>query len=225
LNSSFSLILDWIYPRKCALCSLLSSRCPCQACLEAFQPQNSEFEPEPDGPLAYRASLYQYEGRAAQAVRRLKYDRSTALAETLAALMRDGYERLALDPDLIVPVPIHPSRRRARGFNQAELLCEALPKGRVDRMSLRRIRRTRPQVGLSREERLKNLDGAFLATPSAAGKRVLLVDDVVTSGGTARACAQALRAAGAIEVGILAFAGERKADSRTPNTHHPTPNT
>jgi ComF family protein len=157
-----------------------------------------------DSGLDYRAALFRYESRAAQAVRRLKYSRSTALATFMAEELRSALIRLALEPDLIVPVPIHWSRRCARGFNQAELLC-----GDLDwTPALARVRRTRPQVGLSREDRARNLSGAFRASSTVAGRHILLVDDVLTSGQTARECAKALHSAGAAEVGILAFCGE-----------------
>jgi ComF family protein len=198
--------LDAVYPAKCALCGLFAERSVCAACLDGFVCVDPQLDRRSgETVLDYRAVLYRYEERAAQAVRRLKYSRATTLAGFMSAEVRLGYDRLSLEPDLVVPVPIHWSRRCNRGFNQAELLCDDLP---WVRGALVRVRRTRPQVGLSREERARNLDGAFLAMPVVSGQRVLLVDDVLTSGQTARECAKALRAAGAVEVGILAFCGE-----------------
>lgn len=199
-------VLDAVYPSRCALCSILGDAPVCPACASDFDPSRP-FVVFGDGDLAYRAAIYRYEGRAAQAVRRLKYDRATSLAAPLAAWVREAYDQLDVHPEAVVPVPIHPARRRRRGFNQAELLCEALPRDLVRPALLRRIRRTRPQVGLNYNQRSKNLTGAFAAA-GVAGKRILLVDDVLTSGQTARECAKTLLAAGAVEVGILAFAGE-----------------
>jgi competence protein ComFC len=159
--------------------------------------------------VSIAATIYSYEDRAAQAIRRLKYSRVTSLAEPLAALLKDGFERFGLEEfDLIVPIPIHWRRRAFRGFNQAEVLASKLPQAKLDVESLKRIRFTRPQVGLDRESRLKNLVGAFRATPAVDGKSVLLIDDVITSGHTAEQCAIALRDAGASKVGLLAFTGE-----------------
>lgn len=158
--------------------------------------------------LSLAAMLYPYEGRVAQAVRRLKYNRSTSLAEPLAGMIAEGQSRLGLKGyDVVVPIPIHWSRRAARGFNQSDLLASRLD--RVDPRALARIRRTRAQAGLTHEQRLSNLEGAFRGSSRLGGRSVLLVDDVLTSGQTARECAKALRAAGATEVGILALAGER----------------
>lgn len=159
-----------------------------------------------DGPISFWAVCYTYEDRAAQAVRNLKYRRSTSLAGFMAAEMEKARCLYADSLDTIIPVPIHWSRRCQRGFNQAELLCESMPRNLVQPKLLRRIRATRPQVGLTHEERLTNLRGAFQAG-NVEGKSVLLVDDVLTSGQTARECAQALMDAGALEVGFLAFAG------------------
>jgi ComF family protein len=155
--------------------------------------------------LAYRISLFPYTGRPAQAVRRLKYSRCTSLAGFMADEVAEAVSRFGLDPDLVVPVPIHWSRRCMRGFNQADLLCEGLDSVP---QALRRVRRTRPQVGLTDAERRTNLVGAFRATAIVKGQRVLLIDDVLTSGQTARECARALFGAGATEVGVLAFCGE-----------------
>jgi len=178
---------------------------PCEACRSEFLTAEPEYEALNDPLLTYRLCLFQYEGRAAQAVRRLKYERATSLAPWMAERVAEAVAAHRLDPELVIPVPIHWSRRCQRGFNQAEVLCASIP--RVQR-TLMRIRRTRPQVGLSLDERAKNLAGAFRSESSLVGQRVLLVDDVFTTGHTARECARSLRAAGAAEVGVLAFCGE-----------------
>jgi len=158
-----------------------------------------------EGPVSRRGSVMRYEGRAAQAVQRLKYERVTSHAAWMASQMAEFAEKTGLDRvDVVVPVPIHWSRRNWRGFNQADLLAAPLPKVRTD--LLKRIRATRPQVGLTTDDRLTNLSGAFEASPECRGLSVLLVDDVTTSGGTARECAKTLRAQGALEVFLVTFA-------------------
>lgn len=119
----------------------------------------------------------------------------------------------------IAPVPLHPVRLRDRGFNQAQLLTEQLahhfPNAELFQ-GLRRIRPTRVQSRLSDpKERESNVRGAFAVDQSISleGERVLLIDDVVTTGGTVGECAQALRRAGAEYVDVLAFAL---------TVHHPT---
>ncbi|RYG24550.1 ComF family protein, partial [bacterium] len=108
--------LGWLYPDRCALCALVGHAAVCPECRKDFTPAG----PATWGvaPLAFRAGVYRYEGRAAQAVRRLKYVRSTALAGFMAEVLAPRIEELAGQDDLVVPVPIHWRRRGDRGFNQ-----------------------------------------------------------------------------------------------------------
>ncbi len=148
-------------------------------------------------------------GQLRQAVNRFKFEGRIRLAGPLAALLAalvssesgDGLIDSA-QVDAIIPVPLHPARRRWRGYDQAELLAVAL--NEATRMPvrlgwLRRVRNTAPQVGQSREAREKNIRGAFAAKEPwpAPGARLLLVDDVYTTGATVRECARVLRRAGA----------------------------
>ena len=150
-----------------------------------------------------------------------KYMHRDELAAPLSSLLWQTL-RLNWDPeqiDCIIPVPLHSRRLRERGFNQAELLirlwpglaCEQgtpLDKSKLSFRTLARCRYTPPQTGLDRNLRAANLRHAFKVTNSAAvqGRRVLLVDDVLTSGATANACARALKRAKAASVDVLTLA-------------------
>jgi ComF family protein len=157
------------------------------------------------GDLDAAHAAYGYEGRAGQAVRKLKFNRSTSLAPFMACEIA----RIAsgLTYDFVCPVPIHLLRWCSRGFNQAELLCAEFPRSERQDL-LRRIRFTRPQVGLSAQDRRTNLVGAFQSQLNLAGKHVLVIDDVVTTGGTARECAKVLKSAGAARVELVVFASQ-----------------
>jgi ComF family protein len=144
-----------------------------------------------------------YGSTAALAIRTLKYARIQELAQPLGAAMAARLPNLA-PFDVAVPVPIHWSRLAERGFNQAELLTRAA--GLKTSRLLRRRRATMPQARLSAAARIANLQNAFTAIGGARGMRVLLVDDVFTTGTTLVACAGALKAAGASWVGALTFA-------------------
>lgn len=200
-------LLDWVYPPKCALCGLVGNPPICDECRAEFI-EISDSRKGRNGPLDWSHSLYHFEGRAAQAVKRLKYTRATSLGRPMAQLLEEG-RKVVPDHDVIVPVPIHPSRLRWRGFNQSDLLVESMPSDLVERALMVRVKKTRPQVELTPGERRANLRGAFLATDAVKGRHVLIVDDVVTTGGTAVACAEALKLAGAQEVGLLTFCGDR----------------
>jgi ComF family protein len=143
----------------------------------------------------------------ARAVQRLKYDRRRALAQAFGRLMASRYP---FGPDaLLIPVPLHPRRLRGRGFNQAELLAAELARRRglaLAPAALVRPRATVAQPGLGAAARRRNLCDAFrVAAPSAlvAGRDVVLVDDVLTTGATADACARVLRDAGARRVDVF----------------------
>jgi ComF family protein len=186
------------------LCDLLGDVTICDTCAADFGPVDRTTRLDVDRHLI----LYHYTGRAGQAVRRLKFSRTTALAAPMAERLRLAYEReFEGEIDAIVPVPLHWTRRFMRGFNQSELLCYGLPEELVNPLLMHRVRATQPQSSLDPAARLVSLADAFKASPAVAGKAILLVDDVVTSGSTASECARTLRAAGATSVALLAFAG------------------
>lgn len=146
-------------------------------------------------------------------VHHLKYGDRLDLARPLARLMRQAGRELMAEADLIVPVPLHALRLWRRRFNQSALLARHLSVlGGVPAAmeALQRTRATVSQVNLTRAERRANVAGAFRVTRAAeglvAGRRVLLVDDVFTTGATLDACARALRRAGAAHVDALTFA-------------------
>lgn len=212
-------LLDLVYPPYCVSCGRMGAWL-CAACLEAypaFRPPWCARCGRPLGhdglcrtcrgvssPLRAVRSVGPHVAPLRDAVHALKYEGVRALAEALAERMAATCALAGFPVTAIVPVPLHARRVRQRGYNQAALLaralagCLGLP---LHEEWLARERNTRSQVGLTRAERWANVDGAFRVTDvhggvgAPAGQRVLLVDDVYTSGATLRAAAAALRAA------------------------------
>jgi ComF family protein len=162
---------------------------------------------------AYSFGFYQDELR--KLIQLFKYGRVQSLAAPLGKLLARALP-LEQSFDVIVPMPLHWRKRWQRGFNQAELLAAEISR----RMNtpfvnaLRRIRYTESQAGLTSAKRRENVSGAFQASRkrvSLDGKRVLLIDDVMTTGATAASCARALKRAGARQVTLLTLA---RADRR-----------
>jgi len=163
-----------------------------------------------------RAAL-RYDETARKLILPLKYADHTEAVNGLATLMRRPGEAMLQAANLLVPVPLHPARLRQRRFNQAALLAIALGRLTGRPLSVDALQRTRPTQqleGLGAAQRREEVAGAFAVRAGAglAGKRVVLIDDVMTSGATADACARALLDAGAKQVDVLTAA--RVADQR-----------
>lgn len=152
-----------------------------------------------------------YEGTLRQLIHIYKYGRVRTLSQPLARLLDRALPRDERF-DVITAVPLHWRRRWQRGFNQAELLAREIGRksGVPFARTLRRVRATRAQAGLSNTARRRNVSTAFECRRNSrarlAGKRVLLIDDVMTTGSTAAACARALKDAGAVRVALLTVA-------------------
>lgn len=229
-------LLDLLYPPKCLACGRMGNEALCGACREQFSVLSPPLcsrcgvsvgeRGGSDRPLcadcrrsapfhfsAARAAGH-FDGLLREAILRLKYERRRRLASPLGEFMAQtlGKELFAPDRiDLLVPVPLHPSRLRERGFNQSELLAQVIgERWRVPVYpnALRRVRRTRPQVNLHASRRADNVRDAFAAAdPSLLRDRVaLLVDDVITTLHTCNECARALTDAGARAVYVIAAA-------------------
>ena len=203
-----------------ALCDVLAPR-RCVAC-EALSPLGSGYCDACGAPEALYDVLRHLDGvpvfagvRYAEpvvsALHRFKYGAAPELSAALAALSVRGIDLLGIEPsDVWVPVPLHPLRLAERGYNQSALLARELSRvtrGKVDARRLLRLRHTEQQAKRNRRARGENVAEAFAVRDRrAAPERVILVDDVVTTGATLSACIRALRAAGDEVIGCMAVA-------------------
>jgi ComF family protein len=166
-------------------------------------------------PPAYRRAraAVRFDDVARTLVHALKYGDRLDLAPMMGRWMATAGRSLTAEADAIIPVPLHWRRYWARRFNQSALLAEAIAKASQVPLALgalKRVKATPQQVGLSQAARALNVQGAFRVSPTGkaaiAGRRLILVDDVITTGATIDACARALLRAGAAEVNVLTFA-------------------
>ncbi|MFN4039421.1 MAG: ComF family protein [Erythrobacter sp.] len=225
-------LVDLVYPPRCPLCGAALARQGglCGDCWGTLAFPEDPAERPGHIPVA-AATLYNDTSR--QLVLNLKHGRKIALAGLMGRLMAARLKdpRPGKPPPLLIPVPLHRWRLWHRGFNQAALLARELARrGKGDLLvdGLVRKRRTPSLGGLGRGAREKALSGAIGVSSSrarmVAGRRVILVDDVLTSGATTQACVTALLAGGARSVEIACFARVAVgSDSVTPESQRPRP--
>ncbi len=217
--------LDFFFPPKCVACSKEGGYV-CASCLPALSYTKPPVCPVCILPIGgkrrcdcrYWTSLdglgspFIFRGIIRQAVIQLKYNNLRAIAPLLAGYMHEYMKQQPFTPDLITAVPVHKSRLRQRGYNQAELLAKELGKltGIPGISVLKRARKSQSQVeaGSIRRRRL-NVENAFSCTDvSIKNKKVLIIDDICTTGATLDSCAGSLKLAGAVVVRGLTLARE-----------------
>lgn len=219
------LFLDFLFPKRCVGCGRVGSYV-CKNCYAKI-----ELIEKPVCPVCQRQALggkthpgcqtkysldglvvaARYSGPVKKAIAKVKYRWAYDVGKILVDLVAAGLWKFDLPRDLIlVPIPLHLKRLRWRGFNQAEILADLLSKKFHVRSVnfLKRTVNTRPQVGLVRDNRRKNIKGAFKLAPKSdlAAKNLMIVDDVFTSGATMAEAARVLKRNGAGSVWALAVA-------------------
>jgi ComF family protein len=199
-------LLNFFFPDYCVQCGQMGTLycAPCSAQLRPYP-----LDDAPEG-LDAVAVAWLYEGGLRKAIHRMKYARIRRMAEPLGRMIATvAVERLP-PADAVVPVPLHAERRAERGFNQAEELAREVARRcglPLLTTGLERRRATGHQAGLSRAERRTNIAGAFVwRSAQSPPARIILIDDVLTTGATLVACADALRAAGSCSIYAAALA-------------------
>jgi ComF family protein len=194
---------QWLFEWRCSGCSKRQGARICQACLSTM------VHPHVINARGMRVVAGGcFTGALRNCLFAFKYRGRRDLVPSLVGIMHAACTDSMTSQRVVVPVPLHPTRLRKRGFNQAALLARGVAK-RLERPyldCLRRTKDTRPQWRLSRHERLLNLDSALSVCKDLQGVDVLLVDDVLTTGATAEACWLALQAAGARSILVLVLA-------------------
>ena len=197
----------------------------CDICGEGLSGPESAFQPQTKicpacqsaRPHFLQAAAYgAYDGKLRELIHLLKYEQVEPAAATLGQMLAEAVHKLDLTskPVLVIPVPLHRSKRRQRRFNQAELIARwalkknAFPAAQLSTDVVERTRATVSQIGLTRSQRAENIRGAFRVKhlSRVEGRQILLIDDVLTTGTTANECARVLRKAGAEKVWVATVA-------------------
>ena len=218
-------LLDLLYPPRCLGCGARpeSASLPlCPRCLQSLERAPTmgvaarlDRLPAGRGLFAHHLALWVFDrdGTLQEVQHAFKYGDRPRYGVALGRLVGDAYADEAPVPDGVVPVPLHRTRRLERGYNQSRMLAEGVAEALECPLRsglLARPHPTRSQTTLSREERWRNVQGAFEASPAAAEGRWLLVDDILTTGATAVAAGRALDDAGAAAVSLATLALARQ---------------
>ena len=227
LHRGGTALLDLVYPPRCPGCgsigAVLCASCqarieppPTPACIRCGHPASTESlcptcRATPSHLDRIAASAV-FAPPLREAIHELKYNNGRSLARPLGAAMVAYWQEQGFSADIIVPVPLHRARLAERGYNQAALLARVLGEAThipLDEKAVVRHKATQQQALLNAAERRENVKEAFTCSGDVTGKRVVLVDDVATTGATLEACAAALRAGGASAVWAFTLARAR----------------
>lgn len=232
MNNIKESIMRVLFPPRCVFCGeiLLVDRWEAGHCVtckytDAFifssMPKGAEMSEEeiqePSGKFAFSShdTVFSYDF-VKEGILSFKFHHDMYAGKILAGIMveylnhEESYEFLEW-AELLVAVPLHPSKKKKRGFNQVDILCAEISAQTgicYEPDALERVRDTIPQSDLTQRERRENISGAFLAQP-CEGKQILLLDDIFTTGNTVNECARALRRMGAKDVRVLTLSAAR----------------
>lgn len=201
-------LIDLLFPSTCCSCSSPCDKALCDSCLNKI----GFLEPTGDMKWGRPVALAEYNGVVKEAVHAFKYKNGRRLANQFAGLLMERFDAIVDEADLITFVPLRRAKERQRGYNQAELLAKALARrtGKNALNTLKAVRFVKDQSKLTAGDRKTNVRGAYGTRKGIErqlrGRRILLVDDVFTTGTTVSECSSRLKEAGAKEVQVMTLA-------------------
>lgn len=215
-------IIRLVYPVKCMVCEAIlkeeSPVCLCEPCRKDLKRYGKGFFRSAElSPIDGLFAAFYYSGGMETAIQSFKFRNQPRLSGTISRLLYEELEKQSMTPefDFIIPVPMHPRKKRQRGYNQSELIARQLGEylnKEVRTDILKKTVYTHPQSRLKKKDRINNLEGAFSVSQDVfvEGKSVLLVDDVLTTGTTLKTCAEILKEKGvSIIYGIVIAIAEK----------------
>lgn len=214
INYLFSSLIDIIYSdeKKCFICEKeIESDLPiCNYCEKYLPYLEKEILPYENVILEKVYSIFRFEGKIKEIIYDIKYNKKIKNVEVIGDIMAEFIENRNINPDVIVPIPMHKDKIQERGYNHIELICKRIGKvtGIKISNSLKKEKFTSSQVLLSGDERWYNVEGSFKSLVSHRNKKILLIDDVVTSCATGHFSAVELGKEN--KISLLAFASTKK---------------
>ena len=207
-------ILNLIYPNVCGFCGDINNENICTECSKKIEKYKIlRIEKSTSKYIEQQCFIYKYEGEIREAILKFKFQEETYLYKTFAKIILDNLEicEYIKTFDIIIPVPIHRKRRLERGYNQSELIANEISKQlrtNIERNILIKIRNNPKQSTLKLEERKSNVKNVYEVREKQKikDKKILLIDDIFTTGNTVNECAKKLKEAGASKVSVLTIA-------------------
>lgn len=207
-------ILNLIYPNVCGFCGDINKENICTECSKKIEKYKIlRIEKSTNQYIEKQCFIYKYEGEIREAILKFKFQEEAYLYRTFAEMILDNLEvcEYIKTFDVIIPVPIHRKRRLERGYNQSELIANEISKQlriNIERNILIKIRNNPKQSTLKLEERKNNVKNAYEARENQKikNRKILIIDDIFTTGNTVNECAKKLKEAGASKVSVLTIA-------------------
>lgn len=211
---TFHFFLSLLYPPVCGICGRVGENWICKRCERSLKQEEKEIEQTDLSPYFKKAFfIYSYQGKIKELLTEYKFHSKPYLYHTLTKniLKNEKACRFLKEYDIIIPVPIHKKRKQERGYNQCELLAREIAKKLkipIESKALVKFKNRPPQSTLKKEERIQAVKGVYKVenVEKIKNKKILLLDDIYTTGSTLAECSKMLKEAGAEEIGIFTIA-------------------